>query len=125
MVYSAAMGRIPLSGIVMRDSIILVGFFEPAIRHERPLIDAILETGVARKDRTLLMAELTMRTCPRLTFSARFSGLEWSHIFVRTSHESFTPFGAPVSFWLPKAEKYQNNIDKPTRPADTKPRQDW
>jgi hypothetical protein len=49
MVGSAAMGTIPLSGIVIRDSIILVGVFELAIRHERPPIDAILETGVALK----------------------------------------------------------------------------
>lgn len=75
MVYSAAMGTIPLSGIVIRDSIILVGVFELAIRHERPPIDAILETGVASKDRTLLMVEAARMTSPRFTFGARFSGL--------------------------------------------------
>jgi hypothetical protein len=71
------------------------------------------------------MAELALRTCPRLTFIARFSGLEWSCIFVLTSPESFTPFWAPVNLWQLKSEKSHNNIDKPNQPVDNKQRYDW
>ena len=75
MVDFTAMGIMALSGIVKRHSITLVGVFELAILHERPPIDAILETGVASKDRTLLMVEAARMTSPRFTFGARFSGL--------------------------------------------------
>jgi hypothetical protein len=111
MVDFTAMGIMALSGIVKRDSIILVGFIELAIRHGRRLIDAVLKSGVVRENRTLLMVEAARMTSPRFTFNARFSGL-WSHIFLLTSSELFTLFLATVSLSLLKAKKSQNNIDK-------------
>ena len=49
-------GMIALAGIVTRDSIILVDFIELAIRHGRPLFDAILESLVVRLRPILLTA---------------------------------------------------------------------
>ena len=53
---TAMIGMIALAGIVTRDSIILVDFIELAMRHGRPLFDAILESRVVRPRPILLTA---------------------------------------------------------------------
>ncbi|MFO0922516.1 MAG: efflux RND transporter permease subunit [Pirellulales bacterium] len=45
---TAMIGMIALSGIVTRDSIILVDFMQQAVQMGRPLFDAILESRVVR-----------------------------------------------------------------------------
>jgi len=52
-----------LSGIVMRDSIILVDFIQQSFAHEFPLLDAILESRVFRLRPILLIAGINLFRC--------------------------------------------------------------
>jgi len=100
---TAMIGMIALAGIVTRDSIILVDFIELAIRHGRPLFDAILESRVVRLRPILLTAGAALLSSLPITFDPIFSGLGWSLIFGLIASTAFTLFVIPVSYWLLKA----------------------
>lgn len=99
---TAMIGMIALAGIVTRDSIILVDFIELAIRHGRPLFDAILESRVVRLRPILLTAGAALLSSIPITLDPIFSGLGWSLIFGLVSSTLFTLFVIPVSYWLLK-----------------------
>ncbi len=69
---TAMIGMIALAGIVTRDSIILVDFIELAIRHERPLFDAILESRVVRLRPILLTAGAALLSSLPITLDPIF-----------------------------------------------------
>lgn len=98
-------GMIALAGIVTRDSIILVDFIELAIRHGRPLFDAILESLVVRLRPILLTAGAALLSSVPITLEPIFSGLGWSLIFGLIASTGFTQFVIPVSYWLLKANR--------------------
>ncbi len=100
---TAMIGMIALAGIVTRDSIILVDFIELAIRHGRPLFDAILESRVVRLRPILLTAGAALLSSLPITLDPIFSGLGWSLIFGLIASTAFTLFVIPVSYWLLKA----------------------
>jgi len=102
---TAMIGMIALAGIVTRDSIILVDFIELAIRHDRPLFDAILESRVVRLRPILLTAGAALLSSLPITLDPVFSGLGWSLIFGLIASTAFTLFVIPVSYWLLKAEQ--------------------
>jgi multidrug efflux pump subunit AcrB len=101
---TAMIGMIALAGIVTRDSIILVDFIELAIRHGRPLFDAILESRVVRLRPILLTAGAALLSSIPITLDPIFSGLGWSLIFGLISSTLFTLFVIPVSYWLLKVK---------------------
>ena len=102
---TAMIGMIALAGIVTRDSIILVDFIELAIRHGRPLFDAILESRVVRLRPILITAGAALLSSLPITIDPIFSGLGWSLIFGLIASTGFTLFVIPVSYWLLKAGK--------------------
>jgi multidrug efflux pump subunit AcrB len=104
---TAMIGMIALAGIVTRDSIILVDFIELAIRHGRPLFDAILESRVVRLRPILITAGAALLSSLPITIDPIFSGLGWSLIFGLIASTGFTLFVIPVSYWLLKAGKEQ------------------
>jgi multidrug efflux pump subunit AcrB len=97
---TAMIGMIALSGIVTRDSIILVDFMEQAVRNGRPLFDAILESRVVRLRPILLTAGAAMLSAVPITLDPIFSGLGWSLIFGLIASTIFTLFVIPVTYWL-------------------------
>jgi multidrug efflux pump subunit AcrB len=97
---TAMIGMIALSGIVTRDSIILVDFMEQAVRGGRPLFDAILESRVVRLRPILLTAGAAMLSAIPITLDPIFSGLGWSLIFGLIASTIFTLFVIPVTYWL-------------------------
>lgn len=97
---TAMIGMIALSGIVTRDSIILVDFMEQAVRSGRPLFDAILESRVVRLRPILLTAGAAMLSAIPITLDPIFSGLGWSLIFGLVASTIFTLFVIPVTYWL-------------------------
>lgn len=97
---TAMIGMIALSGIVTRDSIILVDFMEQAVRNGRPLFDAILESRVVRLRPILLTAGAAMLSAIPITLDPIFSGLGWSLIFGLVASTIFTLFVIPVTYWL-------------------------
>jgi multidrug efflux pump subunit AcrB len=102
---TAMIGMIALAGIVTRDSIILVDFIELAIRHDRPLFDAILESRVVRLRPILLTAGAALLSSLPITLDPIFSGLGWSLIFGLIASTGFTLFVIPVGYWLLKSPK--------------------
>jgi multidrug efflux pump subunit AcrB len=103
---TAMIGMIALSGIVTRDSIILVDFMEQAVARGRPLFDAILESRVVRLRPILLTAGAAMLSAIPITLDPIFSGLGWSLIFGLIASTLFTLFVIPVTYWLlPKSKR--------------------
>jgi multidrug efflux pump subunit AcrB len=97
---TAMIGMIALSGIVTRDSIILVDFMEQAVARGRPLFDAILESRVVRLRPILLTAGAAMLSAIPITLDPIFSGLGWSLIFGLVASTLFTLFVIPITYWL-------------------------
>ncbi len=97
---TAMIGMIALSGIVTRDSIILVDFMRQAVDAGRPLVDAILESRVVRLRPILLTAGAAMLSALPITLDPIFSGLGWSLIFGLLASTLFTLFVIPVTYWI-------------------------
>ena len=97
---TAMIGMIALAGIVTRDSIILVDFIELAMKHGRPMTDAILESRVVRLRPILLTAGAALLSAVPITLDPIFSGLGWSLIFGLIASTVFTLFVIPVSYKL-------------------------
>lgn len=100
---TAMIGMIALSGIVTRDSLILVDFIELSVKQGRSLMDAILESRVVRLRPILLTAGAALLSSLPITFDPIFSGLGWSLIFGLVASTLFTLFAIPVTYWLLKS----------------------
>ncbi|MBS0261113.1 MAG: efflux RND transporter permease subunit [Planctomycetes bacterium] len=93
-------GMIALSGIVTRDSIILVDFIHLSLSKGRSLFDAIMESRVVRLRPILLTASAAMLGAVPIIIDPIFSGLAWSLIFGLFASTLFTLFVIPVAYWL-------------------------
>ena len=93
-------GMIALSGIVTRDSIILVDFIHLSLARGRSLFDAIMESRVVRLRPILLTATAAMLGAVPIIIDPIFSGLAWSLIFGLFASTLFTLFVIPVAYWL-------------------------
>jgi multidrug efflux pump subunit AcrB len=93
-------GMIALSGIVTRDSIILVDFIHFSLAQGRSLFDAIMESRVIRLRPILLTATAAMLGAVPIIIDPIFSGLAWSLIFGLFASTVFTLFVIPVAYWL-------------------------
>jgi multidrug efflux pump subunit AcrB len=98
-------GMIALSGIVTRDSIILVDFIHLSLSRGRSLFDAIMESRVVRLRPILLTASAAMLGAVPIIIDPIFSGLAWSLIFGLFASTVFTLFVIPVVYWLLYANK--------------------
>jgi multidrug efflux pump subunit AcrB len=93
-------GMIALSGIVTRDSIILVDFIHLSLARGRSLFDAIMESRVVRLRPILLTAIAAMLGAVPIIIDPIFSGLAWTLIFGLFASTLFTLFVIPVAYWL-------------------------
>jgi multidrug efflux pump subunit AcrB len=98
-------GMIALSGIVTRDSIILVDFIHLSLSRGRSLFDAIMESRVVRLRPILLTAAAAMLGAVPIIIDPIFSGLAWSLIFGLFASTLFTLFVIPIAYWLLYANK--------------------
>jgi multidrug efflux pump subunit AcrB len=98
-------GMIALSGIVTRDSIILVDFIHLSLARGRSLFDAIMESRVVRLRPILLTTGAAMLGAVPIIIDPIFSGLAWSLIFGLFASTLFTLFVIPVAYWLLYAHK--------------------
>ena len=93
-------GMIALTGIVTRDSIILVDFIHLSLARGRSLFDAIMESRVVRLRPILLTTATAMLSAAPIAFDPIFSGLAWSLIFGLFASTLLTLFVIPVTYWL-------------------------
>ncbi len=93
-------GMIALSGIVTRDSIILVDFIHLSLARGNTLFDAIMESRVVRLRPILLTTGAAMLGAVPIIIDPIFSGLAWALIFGLFASTLFTLFVIPVAYWL-------------------------
>lgn len=97
---TAMIGMIALSGIVTRQSIILVDFIHLSIRRGRPFLDAVIEAGAVRLRPILLVVGAAMLSAIPITIDPIFSGLAWALIFGLVASTVFTLFVIPIVYWM-------------------------
>lgn len=97
---TAMIGMIALSGIVTRQSIILVDFIQHSIRNGRPFMDAVIEAGAVRLRPILLVVAAAMLSAIPITIDPIFSGLAWALIFGLIASTLFTLFVIPLVYWM-------------------------
>lgn len=114
-------GMIALSGIVTRDSIILVDFIHLSLSKGRTLFDAIMESRVVRLRPILLTAGAAMLGAVPIIIDPIFSGLAWSLIFGLFASTLFTLFVIPVVYWLLYAHKPGHGLPQSAMDAEDSP----
>ncbi|HBC87184.1 MAG TPA: AcrB/AcrD/AcrF family protein [Lentisphaeria bacterium] len=106
-------GMIALSGIVTRNSIILVDFIHASLSRGRTLSEAIMESCVVRMRPILLTASAAMLGAVPIIIDPIFSGLAWALIFGLFASTIFTLFVIPVTYWLLYANKPGHGMPEP------------
>ncbi|HMP73293.1 MAG TPA: efflux RND transporter permease subunit [Kiritimatiellia bacterium] len=102
---TAMIGMIALSGIVVRNALVLIEFIRNAVAEGRDLDHAILESGAVRMRPILLTAGTTLLGAWPITLDPIFSGLAWSLIFGLFVSTAFTLVIVPVVFKLTMTRK--------------------
>ena len=102
---TAMIGMIALSGIVVRNALVLIEFIRSGVEQGQPLRDAILESGAVRMRPILLTAGTTMLGAWPITLDPIFSGLAWSIIFGLFVSTVFTLVLIPVVYNLLYGER--------------------
>lgn len=102
---TAMIGMIALSGIVVRNALVLIEFVRQAESEGNPLRDAILESGAVRMRPILLTAGTTMLGAWPITLDPIFSGLAWALIFGLFVSTAFTLVLVPVVYYRMYSKK--------------------
>ncbi|MFA6569020.1 MAG: efflux RND transporter permease subunit [Victivallales bacterium] len=106
-------GMIALSGIVTRNSIILVDFIHRSLSEGHTLFEAIMESCVVRLRPILLTASAAMLGAVPIIIDPIFSGLAWALIFGLLASTLFTLFVIPVTYWLLYSDKPGHGLPEP------------
>jgi multidrug efflux pump subunit AcrB len=96
----AMIGVIALSGIVTRNSIIIVDFVHLALRRGRSLIQALVESCAVRLRPILLTSGAAMLGAWPITMDSVFAGLAWALIFGLFASTLFSLLVIPVAYNL-------------------------
>jgi multidrug efflux pump subunit AcrB len=97
---TAMIGMIALSGIAVRNSILLIDFIHGALARGLPLEDAILQSGAVRFRPIVLTAGAAILASIPITLDPIFSGLAWALIFGLVVSSAFTLVLVPVVYFL-------------------------
>jgi len=97
---TAMIGMIALSGIAVRNAILLIEFLHVALTAGMPLREALLRAGAVRTRAILLTAGTAMLAAVPITLDPVFSGLAWSLIFGLLVSTAFTLLVVPVTYNL-------------------------
>jgi multidrug efflux pump subunit AcrB len=101
----AMIGLIALSGIVTRNSIIIIDFIHLSLSRGKALIPAIVESCAVRLRPILLTSGAAMLGAFPITMDTVFAGLAWSLIFGLFASTLFSLFVIPVAYHLIYAKK--------------------
>lgn len=101
----AMIGMIALSGIVTRNSIIIIDFIHLSLARGKDLIQAIVESCAVRLRPILLTSGAAMLGAFPITMDTVFAGLAWSLIFGLFASTLFSLFVIPVAYNLIYARK--------------------
>ena len=95
---TAMIGMIALSGIAVRNSIILIDFVEHAQKRGVALADAIVLSGAVRLRPIVLTGGAAILASIPITLDPIFSGLAWALIFGLVVSSAFTLVLVPVVY---------------------------
>jgi len=116
---TAMIGMIALSGIVVRNSILLIDFIEQKLAEGNgTLMEAILESGAVRLRPIFLTAGTSLFGSWVITLDPIFSGLAWAFIFGIFASTVFTLIVIPVIYYYLKRRNYPDPL--PPEPICTK-----
>ena len=102
---TAMIGMIALSGIAVRNAILLIEFVHLDLGRGVALDDALYHAGAVRMRAILLTAGTAMLAAAPITLDPVFSGLAWSLIFGLLVSTLFTLLVVPVTYHLVYARK--------------------
>jgi multidrug efflux pump subunit AcrB len=97
---TAMIGMIALSGIAVRNAILLIEFLHIALGRGVGLRDALLRAGAVRTRAIALTAGTAMLAAVPITLDPVFSGLAWALIFGLLVSTAFTLLIVPVTYDL-------------------------
>ena len=102
---TAMIGMIALSGLAVRNAILLIEFVHEALRRGEDLFTALLHSGAVRFRPIVLTAGAAMLGAWPITLDPIFSGLAWALIFGLTVSTAFTLLLIPVIYWMVYAKR--------------------
>lgn len=97
---TAMIGMIALSGIVVRNSVVLIDFIQAAGEEGMALREAIIRSVAIRTRPIMLTAGTTLLANWVITLDPVFSGLAWAIIFGILTSTLFTLIVVPTVYWL-------------------------
>lgn len=98
---TAMIGMIALSGIAVRNAILLIEFLHVGLARGQTLRDALFEAGAVRMRPILLTAGPSVLAAIPITLDPVFSGLAWALIFGLFVSTAFTLLVVPMTyFWV-------------------------
>jgi multidrug efflux pump subunit AcrB len=112
---TAMIGMIALSGIAVRNAILLIEFVHEALRAGLPLRDALLRAGAVRTRPILLTAGTALLSAVPITLDPIFSGLAWALIFGLVVSTAFTLVVVPVAYDLVYRGRPGHGLREPLR----------
>lgn len=95
---TAMIGVIALSGIAVRNAILLIEFLHRALAGGASLREALIEAGAVRLRPIALTAGAALLAAVPITFDPIFAGLAWSFIFGLVVSTAFTLLVVPVVY---------------------------
>ncbi|MBK8980278.1 MAG: efflux RND transporter permease subunit [Planctomycetes bacterium] len=95
---TAMIGMIALSGIAVRNAILLIEFLRKALADGLPLGESILQAGAIRLRPIFLTAGTAMLAAIPITLDPIFSGLAWALIFGLLVSSAFTLVLVPMVY---------------------------
>ena len=90
---------IALSGIAVRNAILLIEFLHVELRRDVPLRKATLLAGAVRTRPILLTAGTALLAAIPITLDPIFSGLAWALIFGLLVSTAFTLIVVPAAYY--------------------------
>ena len=97
---TAMIGMIALSGIAVRNAILLIEFVHHAVDAGKSLKDALITSGAVRLRPIFLTAGTAMLAAWPITLDPIFSGLAWALIFGLFVSTVFTLVVIPVVYYM-------------------------
>ena len=89
-----------ISGIAVRNAILLIEFVHVALARGLPLREALFHAGAVRTRPIILTAGTAMLAAVPITFDPIFSGLAWALIFGLFVSTLFTLLLVPITYDL-------------------------
>jgi multidrug efflux pump subunit AcrB len=108
---TAMIGVIALSGIVVRNSIVLVEFIEERLEHGVPLREALIDAGIVRARPIALTAAAGMLSAIVIAFDPVWSGLAWALVFGMGASAALSLFVVPLLYGA--VARAGNRVDEP------------